>query len=225
MMPGANQPRVLILYYSFTNQTHRVAEAMGEVFRELDCQVDLCNIEFVDLRYRIGLPFRPVIRKLLSWFLPQVLGKTGAVHVPQEILSGDYDLICLGSPTWWLNPAMPVVSFLKSSSASGLLAGKPFAVFAVCRKVWWNNVRRVKKMARKQGATFVDAAAFCFQGNQLQSAFSFISYLHNDANLDRFWGVKIYEFGVPAEGIARAREFARELATGLRAKEDTNQGS
>jgi len=217
MMPDAGKPRVLILYYSFTHQTQKVAEAMGEAFAELDCEVQLCNIEFVDERYRIALPFRPVIRKLLPWILPQVLGKTGKVRVPEEVLQGEYDLICLGSPTWWFHPAMPVVSFLKSSSASGLLAGKRFAVFAVCRKVWRHNVRRVKKLASQQGANFVDAAAFCFQGNEVQSALSFISYMQNDANLDRFWGVKIYEFGIPAEGIAKAKEFARQLATGLKA--------
>ena len=74
-------------------------------------------------------------------------------------------------------------------------------------------MRRVKKLARIQGATFVDGVAFCFQGNQIQSALSFISYMKHEANRDRFWGVKIYKFGVPDEGIARAKEFARELAT------------
>ena len=210
------KPRVLILYYSFTHQTQRVAEAMGEVFEELDCNVDLCNIEFVDEHYRIQRPFKPVLIKLLGWFLPQVLGKSGAVRIPDEIANGEYDLICIGSPTWWLNPAMPVSSFLKSSSAGPLLADTPLAVFAVCRKLWWNNVRRVKKLARKQGAKFVDAAAFCFKGNQIQSALSFISYLHNDENLERFCGVRIYEFGVPDEGIAKAKEFARGLAAGLK---------
>ena len=118
---------------------------------------------------------------------------------------------------------MPIVSFLKSSSASKLLADHRFAVFAVCRKLWWNNVRCVKKLASKQGATFVDAAAFCFRGNQVQSALSFISYLQKDANLDRYCGVRIYEFGVPAEGIARAEQFARQLATTLNA--DTAKSS
>lgn len=212
------KPRVLILYYSFTSQTQHVAEAMGDVFRELEFDVQQCNIEFVDERYRIELPFRPVIRKLLAWCLPQVLGKTGAVRVPEEILKGEYDLICLGSPTWWLNPAMPVVSFLESSSAQGLLQGKPVAVFAVCRKLWWNNMRRVKKLAKKQGATIVDGAAFCFQGNQVQSALSFISYMQNGANLDRYCGVRIYEFGIPPEGIARAKEFAHQLAAGTLAR-------
>lgn len=209
------KPRVLILYYSLTNQTHRVAEAMGETFRDRGCDVDACCIEFVDERYRIELPFRPVLRKLASWFLPQVLGKTGDVRVTDEVLSGDYDFVCLGSPTWWVNPAMPIVSFLKSPSANRVLAGKRFAVFAVCRKVWWYNMRRVRKMGQKQGGEFVQGAAFCFRGSQLQSALSFISFMKNEANLDRFWGFKIYEFGIPDEGIARARDFARELADGF----------
>ena len=211
------KPRVLMLYYSFTNQTGRVADAMAEVFRELGCDVDECNIELIDKRYHIELPFRPVVRKLLSWLPAQLLGKTGEVRVPEEVLSGDYDLICIGSPTWWLNPALPIVSFLQTPAAGPLLQDKRFAVFTVCRKIWWNNMRRVKKMARKQGGTFVDGAAFCFQGSDLQSALSFISYMKNDANLDRFWGFKIYEFGVPDEGIAKAKEFARELGAGLQA--------
>ncbi len=118
------KPRVLILYYSFTHQTRHVAEAMGDVFRERDWDVDLCNIEFADEHYRIELPFRPVIPKLLRWLVPQVLGKSGEIRIPEEILQGDYDLICLGSPTWWLNPAMPVVSFLNSSSAQRIVGGK-----------------------------------------------------------------------------------------------------
>ena len=215
------KPRVLMLYYTFTNQTRRVAEAMGAAFRELGCDVEACEIEFIDMRYHIELPFRPVGRKLFRWLVPQLLGKSGDVRVREEVLGRDYDLICLGSPTWWLNPAMPVVSFLKSPAAGQLLKGKRFAVFTVCRKLWWNNMRRVRKMARKQGGTFVDGAAFCFQGNDIQSALSFISYMKHDANLDRFCGVKIYEFGVPAEGIARAKEFARGLAAGLQTPDDS----
>ena len=211
----AMKPRVLILYYSFTNQTRRVADAMGEAFRELDCEVEECGIEFIDERYKIELPFRPVGRKLFRWLLPQLLSRTGQVRIPDEVLSRDYDLICIGSPTWWLNPAMPIVSFLNSPAAGKLLKDKRFAVFTVCRKVWWNNMRRVKKMARKQGGTFVDGATFCFKGSQVGSALSFISYMHHEANRDRFMGCKIYEFGIPPEGIARAKEFARDLAAGL----------
>ena len=211
------KPRVLILYYTFTNQTRRVAEAMSEVFGELDCDVEECTIEFIDQRYRLELPDKPkLLRTIMSLLPAQLRGKTGAIRVPEEVLKRDYDLICIGSPTWWFYPAMPIVSFLESPGARQLLENKRFAVFAVCRAIWWHNLRQVKKMAQKQGGTFVDGAAFCFDGGYIRSELSFISYLKNDADLGRFWGFKIYKFGVSDEGIAMAKEFARELGSGLR---------
>ena len=207
------KPRVLLLYYSFTNQTRRVAQAMAESFREQGCEADEAAIEFVDERYRIEFPLKPFWRKLLGWFWPQLCGRTGAVRIPPEILDREYDLICLGSPTWWLKPAMPVTSFLKSESAKKLLSGKRFAVFAVCRAIWWNNLRIVKKLATRQGGTFVEGAAFCFRGNQVQTGLSFLNYMRTQTNPERYCGIKIYEFGVPQEGLEKAKAFAQRLAS------------
>ncbi len=206
------KPRVLILYYSFSNQTQRVATVMQEAFQQRDWDADVCQIEFIDPRYRIEFPFRPVGRKLLRWLWPQLRGKTGDVRVSGDVLARDYDLICLGSPTWWLNPAMPVVSFLRSPAAGQLLHGKRFAVFAVCRKAWWNNLRQVKKLACRQGGTFVAGTAFCFAGGEIQSMLSFISYMQYDTDRDRCCGVRIRPFGVGDAGLAHAREFVGELA-------------
>lgn len=207
------KPRVLLLYYSFTHQTRNVAQAMAEVFREQGCETTECPIEFVDEHYRIAFPMRPFWPKLLGWFVPQLLGKTGAVKIPDGILDREYDLICIGSPTWWLKPAMPITSFLRSDAARKLLNGKRFAAFAVCRKIWWNNLRLVKKMAKRNGGTFVDGAAFCFRGNQIQTALSFINYMQTETNRERSCGIRIYDFGVPPEGIEQAQAFARELIT------------
>ncbi len=210
------KPRVLILYYSFTNQTRRVAEAMSEVLGGLECEVEHCAIEFIDEQYRLELADKPkLLRTIMSLLPAQLRGKAGKIRVPEEVLKRDYDLICIGSPTWWFFPAMPIVSFLESSGAKQLLENKRFAVFAVCRAIWWHNLRQVKKMAQKQGGTFVDGAAFCFDGGYVRSELSFISYMKNDADLGRFWGFKIYKFGVSDEGIARAKEFAGELGRGL----------
>ena len=209
------KPQVLLLYYSFTQQTRRVAESMAEAFRAEGCEAELCAIEFNDERYRIALPFRPFWPKLLRWCWPQLLGKSGAVRVPDEVLNRDYDLICIGSPTWWLKPAMPVASFLKTTAAGKLLRGKRFAAFAVCRALWWNNLRIVKKLARRQGGTFVDGAAFRFRGNQIQSFLSLINYMQSETNRARYCGISIYEFGVPQTGGAQAKEFAKRLAQDL----------
>ncbi len=203
---------VLILYYSFTHQTSRVAEAMAEEFRAGGNQVELCRIQLVDPRYQLTFPLRPFWRTMTRMIWPQVTGKTGEIEFDESLLDGDYDLVCIGSPTWWLHPALPIVSFLKSDSAARLLNGRSFAVFTVCRALWWNNLRVVRKLASRAGGRIVDSAAFCFQGNQVRSMLSFISYLKNGEDRDRFWGCRIYPFGVPEEGLEKAKSFARGLA-------------
>ena len=67
------KPRVLLLYYSFTQQTLRVADAMAESFREHGWDAQLCAIEFTDERHKIDFPFRPFWPKLLRWLIPFML--------------------------------------------------------------------------------------------------------------------------------------------------------
>ena len=209
-------PRILILYYSFTKQTLRVAESMAERFREHGCDVVLSPIQFVDSRYEMNFPWRPFWPKLLRMIWPELRGKTGAIQVDAESLQGDFDLICLGSPTWWLHPALPVVSFLKSEHARQVLAGRRFAVFAVCRAFWWWNSRKVTKLAERVGGKHVDRAAFVFDGNQIQSMLSFINYVSYGKDRERFWGCRIYAFGVTSKGLEKARSFATELFNQLK---------
>ena len=73
--------KVLLLYYSFTRQTERVAEAMAEAFVKQGCDVDRCAIEFDDPRHQISYPFKPFFWwKLLRWIYPQVMRKTGQIR-------------------------------------------------------------------------------------------------------------------------------------------------
>ena len=76
---------------------------------------------------------------------------TGEIRTPDEVRNGHYDLICIGSPTWWRTTNMPMRSFLKSDEARKLLAGRPFAVFVVCRRYWRENLETVRKLGEKKG--------------------------------------------------------------------------
>lgn len=206
--------RVLLLYYSFTNQTRRVAEAMAEAFEAADCEVEQLDIEFVDERYKLDLPLRPFGRRTLKFVLPQLLGGTGKIQFDEALLAQDYDLVCIGAPTWWLYPAIPITTFLKSDAAAQVLKDKTFAVFVVSRgpAFWGFNYRTVKRLAKGAGGVFGDSAAFVLQGNQVQSMLSFLNYLRNGKDSDRYLGCRIYPFGVAAEGIEKAKSFAQALA-------------
>ena len=58
----------------------------------------------------------------------------------------EYDLVVLGSPTWWRTVSMPLRSFLESSEAA-VLDGTPYAVFTVCRRYWRENLEAVRELA------------------------------------------------------------------------------
>lgn len=154
------KPRVLLVYYTYTQQNRRVTEAMAEVFAERGCEVTQASIEFTDPRYAERFSRFPLRHRYLDNFgmLPaQMRRATGEIRIPKEARAGEYDLICIGSATWWLTTCMPIRSFLKSDSTHGLMDGKRFASFAVCRRYWRSNLKTVKKLGTRQGGTYVDS--------------------------------------------------------------------
>jgi menaquinone-dependent protoporphyrinogen IX oxidase len=211
-------PRVLLLYYTYTGQSLRVLEAAAEVFQERGCEVQKAEIEFTDQRYAerfSRFPMRRVWPDMLSVLPAQKRGATGDIRTPDTVRDGDYDLICIGSPTWWQTVSMPMRSFLKSDEAQKLLAGKPFAVFVVCRQYWRENLTAVRELAEQQGGRYVDGIHFTYPGGQLRSMLSLTSFLGSGEYRDRYLGVRIPSTNVQPEQLEQTRKFAATLADRL----------
>jgi menaquinone-dependent protoporphyrinogen IX oxidase len=149
-----SRPKVLFVYFTYTRQTLRVAEAMADVLRERGCEVRQARIEFTDPRYAdrfSRFPLRHAYLDILGMLPAQLRRATGQIRVPDEARDGNYDLVCIGSPTWWLTTCMPIRSFMKSEPAGWLLDRKSFAAFVVCRRYWRNNLKTVRKLGTEQG--------------------------------------------------------------------------
>src|SRR3954452_4005294 len=171
--------RVLIVYYSYTHQSAKVADAMADVLRERGCDVHQAEIEFTDSRYAdrfTRFPLRHAVFDIVGMLPAQLRGATGEIRIPDEVSDGEYDLICIGSPTWWLKTSVPIRSFLKSDDAGPLLDGKRFTAFVVCRRYWSINLKPVKNLGRRQGGEYVDGIHFSFAGGQVRSLLSLLSY-------------------------------------------------
>ena len=138
-------------------------EAAGEVFRGRGYEVHKAPIEFTDPRYAERFSRFPM-RKVWPDFLRHAPRPDAPCHRghpdPDEVRNGDYDLICIGSPTWWGTVKMPMRSFLKSHEARNLLDGKPFAVFVVCRRYWRENLKAFASSAEKKGGRYVGQHPF-----------------------------------------------------------------
>jgi menaquinone-dependent protoporphyrinogen IX oxidase len=211
-------PRVLLLYYTYTQQARRVADVVAETFRARGMDVQQAAIEFTDPRYAerfSRFPFRRPYIDLFRMFPPQLRRATGEVRVPDIVTRSNYDLVCIGSPTWWLTTNMPVRSFLESDAASRLLSGKKFAAFVVCRRYWRNNLETVKKLGVKQGGEWLGGVHFAYAGGQIRSLLSLTSYLATGENRERYLGVKIPPTNLEPGFEKVARGFAAQLADRL----------
>jgi menaquinone-dependent protoporphyrinogen IX oxidase len=217
-MESARKPRVLFVYYSFTHQAEKVVETMSSVLEERGCEVDRALIELTDPRYRdrfAKFPFRRPFLTVVGMIPAELRRKPAEIGIPEQAKSGDYDLVCVGSPTWWLSTNVPIRSYLESDDAASVLDQTRFAAFVVCRRYWRHNLKTVRRLGTKRGGEYVDGIHFAYPGGQVRSLMSLISYLGSGEYRDRFLGVKIPPTNLQPEHLDQAREFSAKLADGL----------
>ena len=205
----------MLVYFTYTQQSLKVAEAMADVFREHGCEAQLARIELTDSRYAkrfSRFPLRHVYRDLFGMIPAQLRAATGEILIPNEASDGNYDLVVIGSPTWWLRTSVPIRSYLMSSAAGRILNGTRFAVFVVCRRYWGFNLRTVEKLGTARGGNYLDGAHWAFAGGQVRSLLSLLSYLGKGENRERYLGVKIPVTNLQARDLEGVRAFAAGLA-------------
>lgn len=225
---GTRPPRVLLLYYSYTGQAQKVLGAAGEVFRSRGCEVSEASISFTDPKYSekfSRFPMRRVWPDMLSVLGAQKRNEIGEIQTPDTVRDADYDLILIGSPTWWDNVSMPMRSFLTSEEARTLLSGKPFAVFVVCRTFWQANLEGVRELAEAAGGRYVDEIHFTYPGDNVRSMLALTSYLGTGEYRKKSLGLTLPPTNVQPEQLEQTRIFAGRLADRLLAKSSALPGS
>lgn len=224
-MGDDQQTRVLFVYYSFTQNTRNVADTMAETLRARGCEVTEAAIEFTDPHYAkrfSRLPMSWPIAKIVGMLPAQLRRKTGRIVVPPEAGTGGYDLVVIGSPTWWLTTCMPIRSYLHDEAAGRVLAGTPFAAFTTSRRYYKQNLKTIRELGTKHGGSFIDDTHFVSDGNQVMSMWSWLAYMrHNEARRKSF-GVRMPKPNLSADFDAHATGFIETVADKALAPQTAN---
>ncbi len=210
--------RVLLVHYTYTQQSLAMSDAMANAFRERGCGVTQSAIELTDKRYAprfSRFPMDNAFWGVLRMLPAQLLRKTGEIHIAPEARAGGYDLVCVFSPTWWLTTSVPIRSFLKAPTTSAVLQGARFADVVVCRRYWGGNHRTVKKLGITAGGEYVDGIHFAYAGGQIRSLMSLISYLGSGTYRARYFGMPIPRTNLTDAQLDEGRAFAGALANRL----------
>jgi len=217
-MEATARPTVLFVYYTYSQQTLRVVEATAGVLRERGCDVTLARIEFTDRTYAprfAQFPLRRAYADIFGMVLPQYRGVTGEIRIPDQVTTGDYDLVCIASPTWWLHPCMPMRSFIESDVAGKLLAGRRCAAVAVAHRYWRDDLRILKEHLVRRGGQYVDGSHFIAGGGPVDSMLALFSYLSTGETKARYLGMKIPPATLQPSYVEQSRDFGNRLANAL----------
>ena len=213
-MNAETKPKALIVYYTLTKQSGRVADAMAEALQASGCDVTKALIEFTDERWVPKLSQFPMDRpfpQIASILFAQLRHKTGEIRIPPEAEAGEYDLVLLASPTWWFQTSMPIRSYLESPAAKAVLDGKPFATVSISRRYYSINLRQQKRLAEEAGGRFVDKTHFVVAGGQVKSMLSWLGYMKHGEAQERMVGMKMPPPNLKPDYDEQARGFVDRL--------------
>jgi menaquinone-dependent protoporphyrinogen IX oxidase len=220
-MTTTDRPSVLFVYFTYTGQTQKLVDTMAEVLESRGCDVTKAAIEFTDPRYEKRFQHFPMKRPFLEVvaMIPAELRRRPAtIGIPAAVSEGTYDFVIVGAPTWWLSTDVPMRSFLESSTASKLLNGKPFTAAVTCRRYWKHNMKSVRRLGAKQGGTYTEGIHFRYQGGQVRSLLSLLSFLGSGEYREKYHGVKIPPTNLQDYHLEEARRFAGDVAARLTAR-------
>ena len=214
-MSAETHPSVLFVYFSYTGQTLKLVETMTEVLEARGCDVTQAAIEFTDPRYETRFEHFPMKRPFLevvAMIPAELRRKPATIHIPESVSAGRFDYVVVGAPTWWLSTDVPMRSFLESAEAANQLRDTPFTAAVTCRRYWKHNIKTVRRLGTKLGGIYADGIHFRYQGGQVRSLFSLLSYLGTGEYRDRYHGVKIPPTNLQDYHLEAARNFAEDLA-------------
>ena len=125
----------------------------------------------------------------------------------------NFDLIILGYPIWFLSPAIPITSFLKSPEAAKVMKGKPVVTIIGARNMWVNAQEDIKHMILDNGGKLVGNMALRDKANNIASVVTIIYWMMT-AKKERLWGF-FPKPGISDKDIAHAERFGKPVYEAL----------
>lgn len=139
--------RLLIIYYSFTQQTRLLLKRFATGLKEQGVEVTVVRLEPVG---SYQMPFRSnlsLMRAMVETFFRK---KPRILELPKGC-EGRWDHIILAGPTWSYHPSGPVLSFL-DNQARAICKDCDVTPLISCRSYWKIHYWTVRRRLLRHGA-------------------------------------------------------------------------
>ncbi|MEO8668025.1 MAG: hypothetical protein ABI399_05870 [Bauldia sp.] len=198
----------LVLYYSQSGETIRVAKLFADELAAAGAVVELVGIQ---PKTAYPYPWKSIIR-FFDAMPDAVLGMPIEISPLLIDPSTRFDLVVLAYPVWFLSPATPIQAFFRSRYA-GVLSETDVLTISVSRAMWQRASVAMVGLLAKAGARHCDNVAVTHQGSPLTTLISTPRALLFGKS-DRLLGV-FPSAGVAGEDLTRVKRLASVAARRL----------
>lgn len=207
---------VLVIYYSQTGQLFSILENIAKEIKGENIRISYYQI-IPEPDYDFPWPKE----KFYDSFPESFLQIPSQFQPPSEtILNKKYDLVILGYPVWFLTPAIPINSFLKSTYATTLLKNTPVITVLGCRNMWVQAQEKMKRLLKSIGANLVGHIALVDRHINHVSVIT-ITHWMLSGKKDRYLGI-FPKPGVSDDDIAAAERFGKPIKKSMLSNDFSN---
>lgn len=147
---------ILVVYYT---QSGQLKEIVDSVVKPIAFDDEIA-ITYYKIEMEKEFPFPWKKNEFFDVFPESFMQIPSPIkNIDSEILSKKYDLVILSYQVWYLTPAIPVVSFLKSENAQKIFNNTPVVTITGSRNMWIMAQEKMKVLLSNVNATLVGNVA------------------------------------------------------------------
>ena len=208
--------RVLIIFYSFTQQTRILLKKFIEGLEGEGIEVALERLEPLT---PYDFPFKTNLRLALTMVMT-FFCKRDEIHPVSARCFEDWDIIVLAGPTWSYHPSGPMLDFLDRYGRQ-VCAGRKVIPFISCRSYWRLHYWTIKRRLQRYGARPTGPIVFEHPINEPWRFFGLILQLRGKmVRKEKSWFRKHYPgYGHSKEQGDAALKEGRQVARSLLSEE------
>lgn len=166
---------ILVIYYSQTGQLEDIVKNIAQPFEEKKNEYD---VTYFNIRLKEDFAFPWSGDVFFNTFPESYLQIPSEIVPPsEEVLGKKYDLILFGYQVWYLTPSIPIISFLKSGYAEGLLKDTPVVTISGTRNMWMLSQEKLKVYLKDLKAKLVGNIALVDRHDNYTSVLTILRWM------------------------------------------------
>jgi len=166
---------ILVIYYTQSGQLEDIVKNIARPFEDKNEEYE---VTYYNIKLKKDFPFPWSGDVFFDTFPESYLQIPSEIlPPPEEVRNKKFDLVLFGYQVWYLTPSIPVISFLKSGYAEGILRDTPVVTISGTRNMWMLSQEKLKGYLKNLNAKLVGNIALVDRHDNYTSVLTILRWM------------------------------------------------